>query len=299
MCLYWNGDVGDLLQLFDEYWLVHGISALRTEKLLVCYLVVGEDYNSPAGCMHCVHTTWRTSRQISLATCNGDGSAVVLLLDNFCLCRSIAHLLIVGLCCFRTVHRHSLTLFCIVLHTYDIGQIHIFGCNEEYRLSCHTKQWHQSCHYGQFLMNLCPFLCNISFGKCFLFVSAVPTHLIWKCSIKYSASDTKVYKYICVQADVLISIVLAKSHNQWSSYSKFMYKCWVVLGFASINFCIHNIPCLSLTQNERFYAPLDGFVSYVLPETQMILYGNHALVQWQFTFWNVVVSETGLDCEST
>jgi len=50
----------------------------------------------------------------------------------------------------------------------------------------------------------------------------------------------------------------------------------------------YTIPCLALTQNERFSTPLDGFVFYVLPETQMILCGDHGFVQRQFTFCNVV-----------
>ena len=53
----------------------------------------------------------------------------------------------------------------------------------------------------------------------------------------------------------------------------------VVLDPARVYFCIENVACLGLAQQEALDAPSDWLVAYVLLDRKAVPGGNHALVE--------------------
>ena len=58
-----------------------------------------------------------------------------------------------------------------------------------------------------------------------------------------------------------------------------------------VDFCIQNVACLGITQQEAFAAPSDRLVMYVLLHGDAVLGGNHALVEAELLAGAVVAAE--------
>ena len=67
-----------------------------------------------------------------------------------------------------------------------------------------------------------------------------------------------------------------------------------VLDLAHVNFCIKNVACLGLTQQEALDAPSDWLVVYVLLDGKADLGGNHALIEAELLVGAVVVAKESI-----
>ena len=65
----------------------------------------------------------------------------------------------------------------------------------------------------------------------------------------------------------------------------------VVLYPAGVDFCIEDVVCLGLAQQESLDAPSDWLVAYVLLDGEEVLGGNHALVEAELLAGAVVAAK--------
>ena len=64
-----------------------------------------------------------------------------------------------------------------------------------------------------------------------------------------------------------------------------------VLDPARVDFCVENVACLGLAQQEALDAPSDRLVAYVLLDGEAVLGGNHALVEAELLVGAVVAAK--------
>ena len=60
---------------------------------------------------------------------------------------------------------------------------------------------------------------------------------------------------------------------------------------AHVDFCVENVACLGLAQQEALDAPFDWLVAYVLLDGVAVLDGNHALVEAELLAGAVVAAK--------
>ena len=64
-----------------------------------------------------------------------------------------------------------------------------------------------------------------------------------------------------------------------------------VIDPARVDFCVENVACLGLAQQEALDAPSDRLVTYVLLDGKAVLGGNHALVEAELLVGAVVAAK--------
>ena len=60
---------------------------------------------------------------------------------------------------------------------------------------------------------------------------------------------------------------------------------------AHVDFCVENVACLGIAQQEPLDAPSDRLVAYVLLDGEAVLGGNHALVEAKLLAGAVVAAK--------